>query len=76
LNNQTFSVFETDHYDTVLYSVQLANLETLRYEEDENCFVAQDETSGNKITLCSLLTTTGISLKANINNWIQSIAFF
>jgi len=69
-------VFETDHYDTVLFSVQLAELETSRYDPDENCFIAEDATNGNKITLCSLLTVTGISLKANINNWIQAISFF
>jgi len=41
-----------------------------QYPDDENCFVASDARVGVKITLCSLLTLTGISLKANRDSWV------
>jgi len=46
------------------------------YEEDENCFRASDSRAGKSIALCSLLTLTGVSLKANRDEWIKEIGFF
>jgi len=54
----------------------LEDVEIEEYDPDPNCFTVNDESSDNKVTLCSLLTMTGISLKANRDNWVDSIEFF
>jgi len=41
-----------------------------------NCFIAKNIATGGHVTLCSLLTLTGISLKQNRDHWVQSIGFF
>jgi len=46
------------------------------YEKDENCFTAYDGRVGKGITLCSLETLQGISLKENRNEWVKQIGFF
>jgi len=59
-----------------LWSAPLADVETKDVSDDENCFLSVDASSGTSIELCSLLTLTGISLKTNRDNWVQSIHFF
>jgi len=54
----------------------LDTIEIQSYPDDENCFVAIDGRVGKSITLCSLLTLTGISLKANRDLWVKDIGFF
>jgi len=54
----------------------LADLEIEDFSDDENCLTVVDPGSNNRVTLCSLLTLTGISLKTNRDNWVQSIEFF
>jgi len=59
-----------------LYSAPLPDVEIEDFADDENCLTVVDGSSGNQITICSLLTLTGISLKTNRDNWAQSIEFF
>jgi len=76
LNNMTFTVFQTDSYDDVLFSTSLESIGVQAYDQDENCFTAFDGRVGKSITLCSLETLTGISLKENRNEWVKEIGFF
>jgi hypothetical protein len=76
LNNQTFTVFQSANYDTVLFSSPLSAIGVGPYGDDDACFVAMDSRVNVGITLCSLLTLQGISLKANRDEWVREIGFF
>lgn len=71
LNNMTFTVFQNVHFDTVVFSTELDDLELTAYPEDESCFVATAVERSEKIKLCSLGTIMGISPKANRDEWVE-----
>lgn len=53
LNNSTISIFSTDNYADVLFSVSLVDLQENAYEKDVNCMqVANSRTSVTK-TICA-----------------------
>jgi len=76
LNNMTFTVFQTDAYENVLFSCPLDNIGIQAYDKDDACFVAFDQRVGIPITLCTLETTTTIGLKENRDEWVKEIVFF
>jgi hypothetical protein len=54
-----------------MFSVVLADLEISRYEPDaDDCFTVTNTANGKSVSLCSLLTLTGISLKENRDHWV------
>ena len=76
LNNQTFSVYQGDDFDTLLFSAPIEFLRGVRdyKDEPESCFVVPDTRTGNRITLCSLQTERNATkTKAD---WVRGINFF
>jgi len=59
-----------------LFSTHLETIGIKSYDKDENCFTTFDTRVGKGITLCSLETLTGITLKDNRNEWVKQIGFF
>lgn len=77
LNNKTLMVFESEDYQTVIFSINLENLKTIENfpEDSENCFVLKDCTADNKITLCGFANSKEKSSQQK-REWIKQIYFF
>ena len=76
MNNQTFSVFQSDGFDSLLFTSPLEFIRgVIDYKDDPlGCFVVADSRTHNKITLCAVKTDK--DYVQSKKNWVSSIAFF
>ena len=77
LNNKTIMVFESDDYQTVIFSMNLENLKSIENfaEDPENCFVLKDCTVEHRVVLCGF--SSGIERQsAQKREWVKQIYFF
>ena len=77
LNNKTLTVFESDDYQTIIFSMNLENLKTIENssEDPENCFILKDCIHENRISLCGF--SSGIEKASKQKKeWLKQIYFF
>jgi len=77
LNNKTILVFESDDYQTVLFSMNLENLKSIENfsEDPEDCFVLKDCTNEKRVVLCGF--SSGMERPSQQKReWIKQIYFF
>ena len=70
-------VFESDDYQTVIFSMNLENLKSIENfaEDPENCFVLKDCTVEHRVVLCGF--SSGIERQsAQKREWVKQIYFF
>ena len=77
LNNKTILVFESDDYQTVIFSMNLENLKSIENfaEDPENCFVLKDCTIEHRVVLCGF--SSGMERQSTQKReWVKQIYFF
>lgn len=76
LNNMTVTVFQTTKFDSILFSVALADTALTKFGDDTACFRLVNQADGKSVALCSLPTIMGDSMENNRNEWVKQIGFF
>lgn len=78
LNNKTLTVFESDEYSAILFAINIANIKTIENfrEDPDSCFVIQDCTNSNRITLCGFSTSPRQRPSQQKKEWVKQIYFF
>ncbi len=77
LNNRTLTVFESSHYDTVAFSVNLRSITSIEKHPDDPkaCFVVNTD-DNKRIVLCAMRGDSSNSAEIIKNEWVKQIFFF
>jgi len=75
LNNQTLSIFQTDNFEDIMFSVTLKEMSLQKQPNDVNCLRVTNERSKESKGICALAIAKE-SQKDNIKSWIKNIDMF
>lgn len=75
LNNSTLSIFQTDNFADILFSVTLKELQLLRQDDDVNCIRVANVRSGQSKGICAMALSKE-SQADQIRSWTKNINMF
>lgn len=75
LNNQTLSIFQTDNFEDIMFSVTLKELKLKKQKNDVNCLRVENARSYESRGLCAMALSKE-SQADNIKSWVKNIEMF